>query len=106
MTNIEIIASARAELAVTGKIRTTVKDGVTVPAENAFLAEMNEDELADLFLVSQINVTVGAELAVAVEAAKGEKCERCWKFHTHVGANTEHPTLCPRCAGVVAKSAI
>ena len=36
MTNIEIIASARTELAANGKIRTTVKDGITVPAENIY----------------------------------------------------------------------
>jgi len=79
---------------------------VTVPAEDAFLAEMDEQELADLFIVSQINVTVGSELSVAVEPAKGEKCDRCWKFHIKVGANADHPTLCPRCAGVVAKMAV
>jgi len=67
---------------------------------------MDEQELADLFIVSQISVTVGGELAVAVEPAKGEKCERCWKFHIKVGANADHPTLCPRCAGVVAKMAV
>ena len=36
MTNVEIIASARTELAANGKIRTTVKDGVAVPAENIY----------------------------------------------------------------------
>ena len=42
-------------------------------------------------------VAVGDEMAVAVHAAEGEKCQRCWKFHTAVDANG----LCPRCAGVV-----
>ena len=36
------------------------------------------------------------------ESAEGEKCERCWKFHTEVDANG----LCPRCAGVVPASEI
>ena len=63
---------------------------------------MDEQELADLFIVSQAAVTVGGELAVEVAPAKGEKCERCWKNHIKVGSNSEHPTLCPRCAGVVA----
>ena len=32
---------------------------VTVPAEDAFLAELNTDTLADLLIVSQVRVTVG-----------------------------------------------
>ncbi len=40
-------------------------------------------------------------LAVVVERAPGEKCERCWMYHPGVGRDQEHPTLCPRCVGVV-----
>ena len=62
---------------------------------------MDADYLADLFIVSQVNVTVGEALSVQVSEAKGEKCERCWKHHIKVGADKEHPTLCPRCAKVI-----
>ena len=75
---------------------------LTVPAEDAFLAEMDQDFLADLLIVSQAEVAVGGELAVSVAEAAGEKCERCWKHHPLVGADKIHPTLCPRCAKVVA----
>ena len=75
---------------------------VTVPAEDAFLAEMNADELADLFIVSQAALTVGSELSVSVFPAQGEKCQRCWKHHPLVGSDAKHPALCPRCAKVVA----
>ena len=74
---------------------------LTVPAEDAFLAEMDEEYLADLFIVSQVNVTVGEALAVQVSEAKGEKCERCWKHHIKVGSDANHPTLCPRCAATL-----
>ena len=77
------------------------KVALTVPAEDAFLAEMDADALADLFIVSQVELTVGGELAVSVAEAQGEKCERCWKHHLKVGADAKHPTLCPRCAAVV-----
>jgi isoleucyl-tRNA synthetase len=40
-------------------------------------------------------------LAVAVKAAAGEKCERCWVRAVSVGQNTAHPQLCDRCASVV-----
>ncbi|MBR5536476.1 MAG: class I tRNA ligase family protein, partial [Clostridia bacterium] len=77
------------------------KVAVTVPAEDAFLAELDAAYVADLFIVSQVEVTVGTELAVSVSPAEGEKCERCWKKHPLVGSHAVHTTLCPRCAGVV-----
>ena len=76
---------------------------LTVPEEDAFLQEMGEEDLADLFIVSKVSLTVGGELAVSVSEAEGEKCERCWKHSGGVGSNSEHPTLCPRCAAVVSK---
>ena len=79
---------------------------LTVPSEDAFLAEMDSALLADLFIVSQVEITVGGELAVSVSEAAGQKCERCWKHHPLVGADMAHPTLCPRCAGVIAKSTL
>ena len=76
---------------------------LTVPAEDAFLAEMDRDALADLLIVSQVAVTVGDALAVEVAPAQGAKCERCWKVLTTVGQDQAHPTLCPRCAKAVAR---
>ncbi len=42
-------------------------------------------------------------LVVKVEPAVGEKCERCWTRSDSVGNQAGHPTLCSRCADVVAK---
>jgi len=79
---------------------------LTVPAEDAFLTQLDRDELADLLIVSQVDAAVGGELAVSVSPAAGEKCERCWKHHPLVGSHTQHPTLCPRCAKVVQTIAV
>lgn len=40
-------------------------------------------------------------VAVSVEKAAGEKCERCWIYSEELGTDPAHPTLCPRCAAVV-----
>ncbi len=74
---------------------------LTVTAEDAFLKEMDAVELADIMITSGVVITVGDELKVDVVAAKGEKCERCWKVLSSVGTVSEHPTICKRCAGVV-----
>ena len=70
-----------------------------------------EDQWADLFIVSDVEVSddaalyaQGAETSiegvrVLVSEAKGAKCPRCWKHSTASGTDD----LCPRCAAVVAK---
>ena len=93
------LEAARAEKRIGKALEAAVT--LTVPAESAFLAEMNAEAVADLFIVSQVDITVGTELSVSVAEAKGEKCERCWKHHIKVGSDAKHPTLCPRCAKVV-----
>lgn len=44
-----------------------------------------------------------AGIKVAVRAAEGEKCERCWIIDLSVGADAQHATLCRRCQQVVEK---
>ena len=58
------------------------------------------DELADLLIVSQVEISSDVT-EVTVEPAAGRKCERCWKVLPSVGSNASHPALCPRCAKVV-----
>jgi isoleucyl-tRNA synthetase len=41
-------------------------------------------------------------LTVVVRPAPGGKCERCWVYSEELGTSTGHPTLCPRCSGVMA----
>ncbi len=41
-------------------------------------------------------------LSVAVAAASGQKCERCWTRSETVGSDAARPGLCGRCASVVA----
>ncbi len=42
-----------------------------------------------------------AQVAVVVQLANGQKCERCWQILPEVGSITENPTLCTRCHDVV-----
>jgi len=76
------------------------------------LLERYRDDLATLFIVSQVELTetLGAGVAgievpglkVRVEKALGEKCERCWTYATSVGESSEHPTICHRCRPALA----
>ena len=82
------------------------------------LRQYFENQWADLFIVSDVEVSEDAALyaqgmetsmegvRVLVSEAKGEKCERCWKHHIRVGADSQYPTICPRCAKVVSKLSV
>jgi isoleucyl-tRNA synthetase len=91
-----------------------VKQGSEAEVTLAADAELGEllrsriDELPALFLVAGVALgDGGAEsplvpgLKVAVGRASGEKCERCWRT-LPLGSDGRHPTLCSRCAAVVA----
>jgi isoleucyl-tRNA synthetase len=68
---------------------------------------LGKDTWRELLNVSDIIVEVvpdGADQIVSVLKAPGQKCERCWHWETEVGANAEHPTLCPRCVEAVKQS--
>ncbi|MGN0550397.1 MAG: isoleucine--tRNA ligase [Acutalibacteraceae bacterium] len=62
-----------------------------------------KDELQTAFIVSAVELASkeSGELEVTVEKAPGEKCERCWSYSETVGKNSEHPTICERCASVL-----
>ena len=93
------LESARNEKRIGKSLEAAV--ALTVPAEDAFLAEMDSQVLADLLIVSQVRVTAGGALSVSVAEAGGEKCLRCWKHSADLGSDPEHPALCARCAAVV-----
>lgn len=70
-----------------------------------------ENALPEIFITSDVEVVEEKQafagdvegLTVGVEAAKGEKCERCWKFSQTVGRDSKHPELCAHCAAVLAE---
>ena len=69
------------------------------------LQEKFQDQWADLFIVSKVDLTEGEGgvkgivegLGAAAAHAAGNKCLRCWKYEPAVGENG----LCPRCAKVL-----
>ncbi|MBR3972101.1 MAG: isoleucine--tRNA ligase [Ruminococcus sp.] len=93
------------EVAVKEKmIKASLEASVTLKASGKELEFIKsvENELAAAFIVSEVVIEeADGELQVTINKADGEKCERCWCFSKTVGENSEHPTLCARCAGVI-----
>ncbi len=62
------------------------------------------EELKDILIVSGVSASKdGNDEVPEIEVikAEGDKCERCWSYSNTVGSDSEHPTLCARCAAVV-----
>ena len=56
------------------------------------------DQLRYIFIVSQVEVHEGNALAVEIEQADGQKCERCWNYSTRVGEFKKYGSVCERCS--------
>jgi isoleucyl-tRNA synthetase len=80
---------------------------VDAPASIYPVLEKFADQLRYIYIVSAVELKKSAEtngtgsVKVKVEKAPGQKCERCWNYSTHVGEDSNYPTVCERCAKVL-----
>jgi len=87
-------------LRAAGQVGASLQAEVTLtvnPADFALLASLGDD-LKYVFITSAFTLVAGEALAIAPKASEATKCERCWHYRLDVGSNTEHPTICGRCA--------
>ena len=99
------------------RIGKSLDAAVTVYAPDAAVYALLDEfraELPTVFIVSQVElknaaapagtvVEEGAPIAVVVDAAAGEKCDRCWNYTTAGTVTEEDGCLCPRCREVLGK---
>jgi isoleucyl-tRNA synthetase len=61
------------------------------------------EEMRFLLIVSSVEVAHdpagngNTPLRIEVSRAPGKKCERCWNYSVHVGADARYPNVCERC---------
>ena len=84
------------------------------PEDLPALLRAKGDLLPTLFIVSQVAFGAASDsavlcesqeipgLVIGIDKARGTKCQRCWVWSERVGEDSRHPTLCERCAPVVA----
>ncbi|HZR56794.1 MAG TPA: isoleucine--tRNA ligase [Terriglobales bacterium] len=67
-----------------------------------------KEQLRYLFIVSAVKLEQSASgngsspgVSIQISKAEGKKCERCWNYSTHVGEDSEYPTVCERCSAVL-----
>ena len=79
-----------------------VRVQATAPAEAyALLTGELACDLAEFFIVSEVELAQGDEFTATVEAAHGERCDRCWNYREDTGVHGEHEHICARCAAAL-----
>jgi len=116
MKEMETILAAREEVLKTleearskGVIGHSLDAQVTLWSEKESVLEVlksREKELEEIFIVSKVVVEdndgeMGEYVKVKVEHAKGQKCQRCWKYSEEIGKDPQYPDICPRCVAVL-----
>ena len=69
------------------------------PGESA-ASGMDQTELEEFFILSELKWVAGPETKASVELVSHQKCARCWRHRSTVGASETHPELCERCLEV------
>lgn len=98
---LKALDTARADKAIGSSLEAAVY--LRAPGELYRLLEEYWPELPMWFIVSQVELEHGPAdgLEIRVERARGDKCERCWKYTTDVGVHQDFPTVCAACAAVL-----
>jgi isoleucyl-tRNA synthetase len=85
-----------------GAVKQSTEVRAVVTAPEPVLATLRATrEIETVFNVATVDLLAGDAVRVDVEKAAGSKCERCWNLRA-LGSHPGHPTLCTRCAEVVA----
>jgi isoleucyl-tRNA synthetase len=108
----KVLETARAEKVIghslDARVTLTADDGLKP------VLEPYAEALCRYFIVSSVRLadtapegSVAAEqvsgLKIHVDAAPGEKCQRCWVHDPTVGQLEDHPQICSRCHGHLAE---
>ena len=96
----QAVEKARQEKKIGSSLEATVR--LTLPAEGFKHAVFNDPAtLHEFFILSELKIERGPNLAAEITESTHCKCGRCWKYLPEVGSFTDHPTLCGRCRDAV-----
>ena len=103
---LKLLDGAREEKVIGSSLEASL---LLLAGENLYeLLKKHKEDLAAWFIVSQVEIQEQQNegLNVRADRARGEKCERCWKFTLDVGSDGEFPTVCASCALVLRETQV
>jgi isoleucyl-tRNA synthetase len=69
---------------------------IVTSGENYKILNKYKENLCEMFIISQVDLTEGDE-SITAKKANGEKCVRCWNYSEKTGGNPKYPQACPKC---------
>ena len=86
----------------TNAIGSSLQAAVELPLNAEHAPLLDEAAWAEIAIVSSVRIVSATDEPLSrVTPASGDKCVRCWRVLTEVGANAIHPGLCLRCSDAV-----
>jgi isoleucyl-tRNA synthetase len=83
-------------------IGSSLQAAVELPLNADHQTLLDEAAWSEIAIVSSVRIVPDTDEPLAkVTPALGDKCVRCWRVLTEVGSQTNHPSLCVRCAEAV-----
>jgi isoleucyl-tRNA synthetase len=82
-------------------IGNALEAAVTLHCGEHIATSFPREELEEFFVLSDLKLELGDEVAATVTHTPNEKCARCWRHRAAVGKIPAHPDLCERCAAVI-----
>jgi isoleucyl-tRNA synthetase len=82
-------------------IGNTLEARVVLHSDSDVTEKVSQEELEEFFIVSDLTIHQAKEASASVTKTQYQKCARCWRHRSTVGASEPHPDLCDRCESVV-----
>jgi isoleucyl-tRNA synthetase len=82
-------------------IGNALEAAVVLKSNSDVTAQIDKAELEEFFILSDLTIEQGQEIAASVKKTSFAKCARCWRHREFVGKSKAHPELCDRCEAVV-----
>jgi isoleucyl-tRNA synthetase len=84
-------------------IGNALEAAVTLTCDEAIVGGIPKEQLEEFFILSDLTLQPGKEVAASISKTPHQKCARCWRHRPSVGKSSTHPDLCDRCEAVVEK---
>ena len=93
----QAIEQARQEKFIGNALEATV----LLHCDTAAIANLPAEEMEEFFILSDLRLEQSETTEARITKTTRQKCGRCWRHRSTVGASAAHPELCDRCESVV-----
>jgi isoleucyl-tRNA synthetase len=82
-------------------IGNALEAAVILRSNSEVTSKIDKEELEEFFILSDLTIEQAKATDASVKKTSYQKCARCWRHRSTVGASKAHPDLCDRCESVI-----